>query len=298
MKKILLFLIVVILAGAWWNFSSRSSLPPSTTSDEVLTPANKSVAPMKSPEEILARDYEKIAKNLNKENTSNDEWQQINNYAVKSEDLINAQNAKVYFKTANSNVPDLFSCLKKDFCGMETRGEDDAYFDDQKTPAHILLKRNLSIIKESLRNDSALKSEVDWDLMKELAKSDSDMLSVEALDIIREFDKESVKTDELIKVTRDLKGQAKADALINLSRKSNSTDKILLASEVEEIFAMGDANTVISVLDKLKNMSLGAKTTSVLKNLCRFKDNEQSHNWPVIKMSAKKVNKEFESMCN
>ena len=297
-KLLLLFLIVIVIAGAWWNFSSRSSITPAKTSVEVLTSTNETAAPMKSPEEILARDYEKIAKNLNKKNTSNDEWQQINNYAVKSEDLVNAQNAKDYFKTASSNVPDLFSCLKKDFCGMETRGEDDAYFDDQRTPAHILLKRNLNVMKESLRNDASLKSEVDWDLMKELAKSGSDMVSVEALDIIREFDNESVKTDELIKVTRDLKGQAKAEALINLSRKSNSMDKILIASEVEEIFAMSDANTVISVLEKLKNMSLGANATRVLKNLCRFKDNEQSHNWPVIKMTAMKVNKEFENMCN
>ncbi len=299
MKRLLLPLLIVIIAiGAWWNFSPRTSfsLPSSTVAD--LSAKSEEATPMKSPEEILARDYEKIAKNLSVKNTSNDEWKQINQYAIKPEDLVNAQNAKTYFKTASSNVPDLFSCLKKDFCGMETRGENDAYFDDQRTPAHILLKRNLSIIKESLRNDSSLKSDVDWTLMSELAKSGSDMLAVEALDIIREFDSESVKTEELINVTRDLTGKAKADALVNLSKKSNSTDKILLASEVEEIFAMGDANTVISVLEKLKNMSLGSNTFRVLKNLCRFKDNEESHNWPVVKMNAIKINKEFETMCN
>lgn len=297
MKKALLpLLIVIVVAGAWWNFSPRSSFTPAP-SDEAVTTA-ETATPMKSPEEILANDYEKIAKNLSPKNTSNDEWKQINNYAVRPDALVNAQNAKGYFKTAQSNVPDLFSCLKKDFCGMETRGEDDAYFDDQRTPAHILINRNLSIMKESLRKDPSLKSEVDWELMKELATSGSDMLSVEALDIIREFDSESVKTDELIKVTQDLKGQAKADALLNLSKRSNSTDKILLASEVEEVFAMGDANTVISVLEKLRNMSLGANASRVLKNLCRFKDNEQSHNWPVIKTQANKINKNFEQMCN
>lgn len=297
MKKALLpLLIVIVVAGAWWNFSPRSSFTPAP-SDEAVTTA-ETAASMKSPEEILANDYEKIAKNLSPKNTSNDEWKQINNYAVRPDALVNAQNAKGYFKTAQANVPDLFSCLKKDFCGMETRGEDDAYFDDQRTPAHILINRNLSIMKESLRKDPSLKSEVDWELMKELATSGSDMLSVEALDIIREFDSESVKTDELIKVTQDLKGQAKADALLNLSKRSNSTDKILLASEVEEVFAMGDANTVISVLEKLRNMSLGANASRVLKNLCRFKDNEQSHNWPVIKTQANKINKNFEQMCN
>lgn len=297
MKKVLLpLLIVIVVAGAWWSYSPRSSFT-SSSSDETKT--NHDMAtPMKSPEEILANDYEKIARNLSPKNTANDEWKQINNYAVRPETLVNAENAKSYFKTAQSNVPDLFSCLKKDFCGMETRGEDDAYFDDQRTPAHILLNRNLSIMKESLRKDNSLKSEVDWELMKELARSGSDMLSVEALEIIREFDSESVKTDELIKVTQDLKGEAKADALVRLSKRSNSTDKILLASEVAEIFAMGDANSVISVLQKLRNMSLGANASRVLKNLCRFKDNEQNHNWPIIKTEANKINNDFEQMCN
>ena len=299
MKKLLLpFLIIIIAIGAWWFFSPRSSVILPTTVDETASLEQQESAPMKSPEEILAKDYEKIAQNLSEKNTSNDEWKQINQYAIRPENLVNAQNAKNFFKTASSNVPDLYSCLKKDYCGMETRGEDDAYFDDQRTPAHILLKRNLSIIKESLRKDSSLRSEVDWTLMKDLAKSGADMLAIEALDIIREFDKEGLKTEELIKVTRDLTGQAKADALVNLSKKSNSTDKILLASEVEEIFAMGDANTVISVLENLKNMDLGPNATRVLKNLCRFKDNEQSHNWPVIKMNAMKVNNEFLNICN
>lgn len=289
MKKVILpLLIVIVVAGAWWNFSPRSSSLPFT--EETTT--------LKSPEEIMAGEYKKIARNLSPENISGDEWKQINNYAALPETLITKTNAKKYFVVASSNVPDIFSCLKKDFCGMETRGEDDAYFDDQRTPAHILLNRNLKIMKESLKKDESLKSEVDWDLMKEIAISGSDMLSVEAVDIIREFDSEAVKTDELIKITQNLKGEAKADALVRLSKKSNSTDKILLASEVEEVFAMGDANTAISVLEKLRNMGLGANASRVLKNLCRFKDNDESHNWPVVRNEAIKINNEFEKMCN
>ncbi len=295
MKKVLLpLLIVIVVAGAWWNFSPRSSF----TAPEVTSEVTPAPTPMKSPEEIVAADYEKIAKHLSARNTSGDEWKQINNYSLTPEALVTNANAKTYFKTAQSNVPDIFSCLKKDFCGMETRGEDDAYFDDQKTPAHILLNRNLKIMKESLKKDGSLKSEVDWDLMKELATSGSDMLSVEALDIIREFDSESMKTDELIKMTQDLQGQAKADALLRLSKKSNSTDKILLASEIEEIFAQKDGNTVISVLEKLRNMSLGANASRILFHLCRFKENEDKQNWPTIKFLASKVNNEFEKNCN
>ena len=156
MKKVLLpLLIVTVAAGAWWNFSPRSS--NTSAPSEIAGTAAETVAVVKSPEEILANDYEKIAKNLSSKNTSNDEWKQINNYALSPDALVNSQNAKGYFKTAQSNVPDLFSCLKKDFCGMETRGEDDAYFDDQRTPAHILINRNLKIMKESLKKDSSLK---------------------------------------------------------------------------------------------------------------------------------------------
>lgn len=296
MKKVILILFVV-LAGAWWKISPRFSFKPSL-SNEVISNAIGPTATMKSPEEIVADDYAKIAKILSPKNTSSDEWRQINNYAVKVEALVNAQNAKDYFRTAQSNIPDLFSCLKKDFCGMETRGADDAYFDEQRTPAHILLNRSLIFMRESLRNDPSLKSEVNWELMKELTTSGADILSVAALGIIREFNSEVVTTEELIKVTRHLKGQAKADALANLSKKSNSADKILLASEVEEIFAMSDANTAISVLKNLRNMNLGADVSRILINLCQFKDNEQSHNWPIIKTAANKINKNFEKTCN
>jgi hypothetical protein len=298
MKKVLLpILIIIVVAGAWWNYSPRSLFSVTGVTLDTTQAIN---APMKSPEEIVAADYEKIAKNLSAKNTSKDEWKQINNYSLTPEALVTHTNAKTYFLTAQSNVPDIFSCLKKDFCGMETRGEGDAYFDDQKTPAHILLKRNLLIMKQSLRLDGSLRSEVDWDLMKELATSGSDLLAVEALGIIREFDSESMKTDDLIKVTQDLKGQAKADALVNLSKKTNSTDKILLASEVSDVFASGDADSVISVLEKLRNMSLGANATRTLIHLCRFKvvDDPSNANWLMIKMLANKVNIDFEKMCN
>ncbi len=253
-----------------------------------------------TPEEIVASDYEKIAVHLKPENTAGDEWKQINNYAATPEKLVSKDSAAGYFKTAQSNIPDIYSCLKKDFCGMTTRNEDDAYFDDQKTPAHILINRNLKIMKEALRKDISLKSQVDWELMQTLAAEGSEMLSVEALDIIREFDSDSVKTDELIKLTSDYKGTAKADALERISKKEGASDKLLLASEVEETFATGDADTVISVLEKVKNMNFKqTDLPKVLRNLCVYKDNpEQERNWKMIKYQATKVYSDFEKICN
>ncbi len=275
----------------WWNLATTSSLPHAAKTEEQSA---------KSPEEILAGDFEKLTRNLKPENIQGEEWKQMTNYALKPDVLVNRENAQGLFKMAQNNLPDLYSCLKKDFCGMTTRGEDDAYFDDQRTPAHILMNRNLKVMKEALRKDEGLKSQVNWEMLQEFASSDAEMLQVEALDILREFDSETMKADELIKLTGDYTGTAKADALLRIAKGKNPADKQLVAEEVEEVFAMSDANTVISVLENVKKMAFnGSDTSRVLKNLCRFKnDPEESHNWMMIKYEAGKVNTEFEKLCN
>ncbi|AUN99279.1 hypothetical protein C0V70_14430 [Bacteriovorax stolpii] len=291
MKKIIALILVVMgLIGVWWKLSTTTPVPSETA--EVKTD--------KTPEEILEGDFAKITKNLKPENIKGDEWKQITNYAAKPETLVSRENAQGFFKTAQNNIPDMYACLKKDFCGMTTRGEDDAYFDDQRTPAHILINRNLKIMKESLRKDESLKSQVNWEMLHELAASDAEMLQVEALDILREFDSESIKTDELIKLTADYTGTAKADALLRIAKGKNPSDKGLVAQEIEEVFAMSDANTVISVLENVKKMALGSNDTDrVFRNLCRFKNNpDEAHNWRMIKYEAGKVNPDFEKLCN
>lgn len=292
MKKVIAVLLVAVgIAGLWWKMSSTPAL---LTKEEVQMEGEK------TPEEILASDFERIESNLKPENTTKDEWKKVTDYAVRPEDLVTKENAHNFLSVTQNNLPDLYACLKKDFCGMTTRGEDDAYFDDQRTPAHILMNRNLKILKESLRKDIALKSQVNWDLIQELAASDSEMLQVEALDILREFDDESMKTEELIKMTEDYKGTAKADALMRIAKSKKASDKRLVAGEVEEVFAMSDANTVISVLENVKKMDLGQRDlTRVFRNLCRFKDNaDEAHNWKMIKYEASQINADFEKLCN
>lgn len=291
MKRVIAVLLVIAgLAGVWWKIST----PPAALSTQ------NEVQAMPSPDEILADDMKKITQNLKPENIEGQEWTSITNYALKPEAVVSRDNASGFFKTAQNNIPDLYACLKKDFCGMTTRGEDDAYFDDQRTPAHILINRNLKIMKESLRKDSSLKSQVNWDMLHELAASDAEMLQVEALDILREFDTESMKTDELIKLTGDYTGTAKADALLRLTQTKNASDKHMVAQEIEEVFAMSDANTVISVLENVKKMALAkGDVNKTFKNLCRFKDNaDEAHNWAMIKYEANKVNPQFETLCN
>lgn len=291
MKKIILALVFILgLSGVWW-ITSHSA--PSLTEGEMTKK-------QPSPEQIIANDYEKIARNLKPENISGDEWGVINNYSLPVEKVVTKESAGSFFKTAQANIPDIYSCLKKDFCGMTTRNDNDAYFNDQATPAHILINRNLKIMKESLRKDITLQSQVDWELLQDLAASGSEMLSVEALDIIREFDSESVKTDELIKLTSDYKGTAKADALARISKNKGPADKMLLAGEIEEVFASADNDTVISVLQQLSQMSFSETELSrILRNLCRYKDNpEEERNWLMIKSQAKKLYPNFEKICN
>lgn len=295
MKKISLTLVIVLgLIGVWWLTSHSAPKQGAVENLESTT--------VPSPEEILANDYEKIAINLKPENISGDEWKQINTYSLKPEKLVTKESAAVYFKTAQANIPDIYSCLKKDFCGMTTRNDNDAYFDDQATPAHILINRNLKIMKESLRKDIALKSQIDWDVLNDLASTGNELLAVEALDIIREFDSESVKTDDLIKLTSDYKGTAKADALARIAKKNGTSDKLLVSREVQNVFAdeNSDNDTVISVLEQLKNMNFSQdELPRILRNLCRYKDNEaEERNWLMVKSQAKKIYPEFEKLCN
>jgi hypothetical protein len=280
--------ILMVLAVVWVNKSHHTAAPVVNTQ-----------APP-SPEEIMAHDYEKISRNLKKENTSSDEWKKINTYSLTPESIVTKENAKDFFKVAQANLPDINACLKKDFCGMAANNEDDAYFDDERTPAHILINRNLKVMRESLVKDGSLASEVDWNLMRELANSNSEMLSVEALDIISNFDKSHNKTDELVKMTQDLKGSAKAEALLKIAKSKNPQDKKVLENDVEEVFATADADTVINVLEKLRQMNFANnQKADLLKNLCRFKtDPEINHNWGMVVMNAKKIYAGFEKLCN
>jgi hypothetical protein len=298
MKKSNIYLFMLLITtgvGVWWLSSNSSSLDLEKTQKKMATATSST-----SLEEFVSKDYAKIAKNLKNENVSGEEWKMVNNYALPAEKIVTSENAKLFFKVTSANMADIYSCLKKDFCGMTTRGEDDAYFDDKGTPAHILLNRSLKIMKESLRKDESLKKLIDWDLIQDLARSNSEALSVEALDILREFDSESHQTDKLIKITESYNGVAKADALIALSKNSSIKDKILLANEIEDVFSGADNNTVISVLEKLDKMKFSkVEIPKILRNLCRYKNlPDEEANWKMIRYQATKIYADFEMTCN
>ena len=287
MKKVVLptLLFFSVLASVWYFSKSK-------TEAQALTP-------VQSPEEIVGTDFEKIEKQLKPENIKADEWKGINDYTVPVNELVSSDNAAQYFKTAQNNLPELYSCLKKDFCGMES-SPGDPYFDDQRTPAHILMNRSLKIMKESLQKNKSLAADVNWDLIEELAQSDMEMLEVEALDIINQFGSAHVGTEDSLKKSQHFKGTAKADALVRLSQKGNEKDQALIASDIEEVFAHSDAHTVISVLETMGQMKLKKETVAkTFNNLCRFKEEDSNPaNWKMISYLATKLNSDFKNSCN
>lgn len=285
MKKIVLLAMILIPVsiGVWVMQTSTHRAETPTT--------------QKTPVQTVEGDLEKIQKQLKPENINNNEWKEINNYAIRPENLITTSNAESFFNTAKNNLPEIYNCLKKDFCGMEPSAND-PYFDDQRTPAHILLNRNLQIMKESLKKDPTLSSAVDWDLMDQLANSQQEMLEVEALDIIQNFSPSKVEVESTLKAAKNFKGTSKADSLIRVSNKASVKDKQLIMNEIEEVFATNDAHTVISVLESMDQMRLSKESMlKSFRNLCRFKDDVNPGNWKMIHFLANKLNSEFNKLC-
>lgn len=285
MKKIVLIAMILIPASIGvWMMQTSTHRPETPTIQ-------------KTPAQTVEGDLDKIQKQLKPENISNNEWKEINNYAIRPENLITTSNAESFFNTAKNNLPEIYNCLKKDFCGMEP-SENDPYFDDQRTPAHILLNRNLQIIKESLKKNPSLSNAVDWDLMDQLANSQQEMLEVEALDIIENFNPSREGVEGTLKAVKNFKGTSKADSLIRVSSRASVKDKQLIINEIEEVFATSDAHTVISVLERMDQMQLSKESMlKSFRNLCHFKNDANPGNWKMIHFLANKLNSEFNKLC-
>lgn len=298
MKKILFLIVFLVVAFGVWSYQTSQPEVTDNEVDETFEVDGQHESVDRS-SEILKNDYEKLVSNLKKENIEGKEWEVITNYSLNPDEVINAHNAKGFFDSVNKNLPDLVNCLKKDFCGMTTRGEHDPYFDEQKTPAHQLVRRNLRILKESLKEDSSLVGNVDWNFINEIAESDSEILQTEALVLLKEYGPKTELSD-LLKKTKNYSGNSKADALVDLAKDAKAQDKNIIADEIKEIFAQADSNTVISVLEKMQSMKLNkSDLPSVLKNLCRINEDEnENHNWPMITYQAKKLYQDFETLCN
>jgi DNA-binding XRE family transcriptional regulator len=290
-NKRILFLAIAILSSVelLWKSQSRTRLTNNLASK---------VAPTTT-QTILKKDQERLERNLKPETLRDEHWAQVNDYAVDVKKLLNKNNANHFFKLSNGSIASLASCLKKDFCGMEKRSEKDAYFDKNKTPGHILLARNLSIMLESLRLNPELQKEIDWDLIEELTDNSNETIQVLAVALIKDYSQIDADPENLYKVVDRYKGNAKADALSELSNNNSASERLMLVSSLEKAFAVDDPNTVISVVEKLKKMNLSqAEMAKVSRNLCHYKENgSDDPNWKMIKYDMGKVRIDLEKIC-
>jgi hypothetical protein len=287
-EKFLYFTLVLVCAGLWFKLQASPYRAHMAYAD-AMDPA----------EGVLISDQKKLERNLKKETTANEKWVMVNDYSIPVHELVNKSNAKDFFKLVNGSISDLASCLKKDFCGMERRNENDPYFDDSRTPGHILLGRNLEILKQSLVENPDLKNDVDWDLIRELTESGNEKIQVLSVDLLKEYGTARGDTEKMLKITDDYKGNAKALALAELAQHAKPEEKGQVINSIEKSFATDDPNTVISVLEKMDKMKLstGEKEQTV-KNLCRFKENgADDPNWKMIRYDAKRNGVDVDVVC-
>lgn len=294
-KKAVLFIIVFLCSAGFFLKSPTSA----TQKNAENTNTKNSSLSSSNAENILKNDLAKLERNLKIETVQDRNWVSVNNYSISVKDLVNPKNSKHLFNLTNGSIANLANCLKKDFCGMERRSESDAYFDENKTPGHILLGRSLNIMLEGLRINPDLKSQIDWDLMNELTYSSNEIIQVLALELIKEYDTSDNDTDHLLKIVDNFKGNAKAQALAKLSTKDSSSDRIIFVNSLEKTFAGDDPNTVISVVESLKKMNLSNEEMArVSKNLCHYKENgTDDPNWRMIKYNMGKVSIDLDNIC-
>ncbi len=259
----------------------------------------EAASPVKT-ESILARDKQALEKNISKEVLLNENWSAINDFSLPVKQLMGLNhNPRSLFKVSKQSVYDLASCLKKDFCGMERKDENDAYFDDTRTPGHILLGRNLEILKESFENDPSLVNEVDWDVIKDLTESSNEKVQVLAVEILKKYNPKENSSDSLLKVVDNYKGNAKADALVEMSGDISEDAHTRLLNSIAKSFSSDDPNTAISVMEKLPQMHLTVREMEMVANyLCHYKEEgSEEHNWKMIKFRMSKVNIDMDAVC-
>lgn len=290
MKLRIFYLMAAILSiFIWGKFQVADHFHSARVADSV-----------KSGEDILSRDRKRLEKNLKKEILQDENWVKVNDYSIEVKNLVTKKNAKELFKLSNESISDLASCLKKDFCGMERRSDDDSYFDDSRTPGHILLGRNLEIMYESLKIDPELKKEVNWDLIRELTDSANEKVQVIAVELLKNFNTRENGTERLIKIVENFSGNSKADALVELSSRASEDDHSLLLNAIEKSLAGDDPNTAISVVEKLGKMHLAKNEIErVSKNLCHYKENGADEpNWKMINYVIGKLDVDLDKICD
>lgn len=253
----------------------------------------------KKTESILEKDKKILENNISKEILSDENWVKINDYSLAVKELVNINNSRSLFRLSKQSVNDLSSCLKKDFCGMERKDENDSYFDETKTPGHILLGRNLEILNETLDKNPELSGQVDWDVIRELTDSSNEKVQVLAVNLLKNHNSTEGSTDNLLKIADNYKGRAKAAALVDISSNNSEDAHARLLNSISKSFSSDDPNTAMSVMEKLPQMHLSMREMEMVANyLCHYKEQgSEDHNWKMIKYQMGKYSVQMDTVC-
>lgn len=279
---------MLVCAGLWWK--SR----PDTFSANESSGHSDAIGAT-----IINNDRLRLERNIKPEILADKNWPLINDYSIKPEKLVTKTNAQDFFLIAHESAKNLGNCLRKDFCGMQTRGDEDAYFDDSRTPGHILLGRNLEIMLVALNNRSELKEKVDWDLVHSLTENSNELVQTISLQMIKQYSPDGSDTNKLLEIAENYKGQAKAVAFEKIAQRKSPNDRLLLINWLEKSFAEDDPNSVISVIEKMKNMKFTtAEIDRISISLCHFRENGvDDPNWKMIKYYMSALT-DLEQICN
>ncbi len=244
-------------------------------------------------------DLKKIESFLKPANITSPNWEKLVDYRTNLKQTINLENAVSYFETANQNLPDLVICLRKDFCGMEPASLSSPYFDDERTPAHLLVARTLDVIKESLRLHPELASKVDWNLITEISGLAGNEVRASSMDLLVSFDVRNNGRAHLFEIAESYKGEAKAKFYSKMAKDLEPSERPVFISTLEKSLEQDDAHTVISIVEKLNTFQLSKnEVVNVEKVLCRFKqDDPKDPNWLMIKYNMSKLDNRFEQNC-
>ena len=230
-----------------------------------------------------------IESQLNPLNIQSKAWSILVDYKADIKKIISKENAKEFFLASTKNMPELVECLRKDLCGLKA----DKY-DQDRTPAHLLLARTLNVLEESIKLQPSLRPLVDWHLITQISGLKGAELQVASMDLLK-YDIGNSGVENFLKVAESYTGKAKLSFYVEMSKDLTPEERPLFISTIEKTLAKDETSTVLMIVEQMKMLRLTKlEIATISKALCRFK---AADTWSTIKNKMQALDSKFESYC-
>ena len=284
MRTFLAVIIFLLFAGSYalWTRKAMEVTPPDVgfkkVEHSVLNP-------------LTEEEAKKLISNLKAETASDKLLTDIIDFSKAPNTFVQTENAGAYLKTSSAVIASINECVKKNTCGIETTDK----ADDQSAPLR-LLARSVEVIRETLVKKAELSNELDWNLMREISRSNQERIRFFALDLLINFDLNNRGAENFIKQMQTYKGQARGDFFRLTANFLLTAERGIYLDAISKTFKEDDFETVLSVVDKLPKIKLQMEEIKkVEKDLCHFKSNEA--NWNKISDSMRAVSSDLNAAC-